>query len=235
MEDNVLNVLPFGYKMQMLQSTQPTTTHEAFVRVTATEIAAGFSMPYNIAMGDSSRHNYASGRLDWQPYMRKIDVERADAEAVVMDPIFEGFLEVAQYYVSGVDWDAVRREGFPHEWQWTPFLHIDIDKETKGQERRLSMRTTSPQRECAREGLDHETVLAESLDAEFRERRLRIDLQKQYGLSDDDMARTDAARPRDSRGQKGKPDDSGDAEATLADVVEEAVADKVRELNWRVN
>ncbi len=44
-------------------------------------------MPFNVAAGNSSGYNYASGRLDHQVYYKLIRVDQAHMGRVVLDPI----------------------------------------------------------------------------------------------------------------------------------------------------
>ena len=221
LERNMVTVAPFGYKLGQMKPEQPPTTHRAFARVILTEIGACFSMPYNIAAGDSSDYNYASGRLDHQTYFKKIRAEREECEAVVLDPILRAFIETGRYRFSGVRPDALLYAWRKHTWEWDGDEHVDPDKESKGQERRLKIKTTSPQRECARGGANWEEVQDENIEAEMRERKRRLEVQKKHGLSDDDMTKTDQALRRDQRGRPEKAEAVG--ELDLMDLVDETV------------
>jgi len=224
LERNAVTVAPFGHHLGQMKPEQPPATHRAFTRVILTEIGACFEMPYNIAVGDSSEYNYASGRLDHQSYFKKIRDERADCESVILDPLLKDFIEVGRHGFTGLDADALLKDWRRHTWEWDGDEHVDPDKESKGQERRLKIKTTSPQRECARGGANWEEVQDENLTAEFRERKQRLELQKKFGLSDEDMTKTEAARPKDPRGRPEKDDeDAGDAEALIEEKIEETL------------
>ena len=45
-------------------------------------------MPYNAAACDSSTYSFASGKLDTLCYRAALDVERADCNELVLDPLF---------------------------------------------------------------------------------------------------------------------------------------------------
>ena len=62
--------LPEGWKASQLKAEQPTSTHADFVKTKIREASRALSMPLNVALGDSSGYNYASGRLDHQTYRR---------------------------------------------------------------------------------------------------------------------------------------------------------------------
>jgi hypothetical protein len=58
---------------------QPPANYEMFTRAHITELGRPKSMPYNVAAADSSRHSFASGKLDFIPYFMIIDdVDRED-------------------------------------------------------------------------------------------------------------------------------------------------------------
>jgi hypothetical protein len=59
---------------------QPPANYEMFTRAHVSELGRPKSMPYNVAAADSSRHSFASGKLDFIPYFMIIDdVDREDA------------------------------------------------------------------------------------------------------------------------------------------------------------
>ena len=51
-------------------------------------------MPFNVAAGNSSGYNYASGRLDHQTYFKSLRVEQAHLGQVVLDRILSAWLAV---------------------------------------------------------------------------------------------------------------------------------------------
>jgi capsid protein len=61
----------------------PATTYAEFKKEVLNEIARCLNMPFNVAAGNSSGYNYASGRLDHQTYFKAIRVEQAHRECVV--------------------------------------------------------------------------------------------------------------------------------------------------------
>ena len=111
-------------------------------------------MPFNIAMGNSSGYNYASGRLDHQTYYKSLRVERSDCEAIVLDPILAAWIREARTSL-----DLAIPDGVAHQWFWDGTEHVDPDKEAKAQTRRLINNTTTLAHECARQGQDWERVL----------------------------------------------------------------------------
>ena len=68
LERRMATVLPGGWKLSQIQAEQPATTYGEFKKEILNEIARCLNMPFNVACGNSSGYNYASGRLDHQTY-----------------------------------------------------------------------------------------------------------------------------------------------------------------------
>lgn len=174
--------LPEGWKAAQMKAEQPTSTHTEFIRTMLRKAARAFSMPLNVAMGDSSDFNYASGRLDHQTYFRVIRGERALIEETILDDLLG-------------DWERFDRVLFPedypadieidHTWMWDGFAHVDPLKEASAQNIRLNLSGTSTlAEECAMEGKDWGKVI--------RQRKRENDLKKRYGLPDTQNNQTGA-------------------------------------------
>lgn len=88
MEIGQFLTLPEGWDVNQMKAEQPTTTFPSFNEENDREKAAAFLMPLNIARGDSSKMNYASGRMDHQGYFQSNLIERSDCEEFVLDPLF---------------------------------------------------------------------------------------------------------------------------------------------------
>jgi hypothetical protein len=88
LERNMLMTMPGGWKMSASRAhrNRPTTYAE-FKKEILNEIARCLNMPYNIAAGNSSGYNYASGRLDHQTYYKSIRVDQAFMAEKVLDRV----------------------------------------------------------------------------------------------------------------------------------------------------
>lgn len=169
MAKNAGVALPEGWKGHQLKAEQPTNTYSEFLDAKLNEAARGLSMPFNVAKGNSSGYNYASGRLDHQVYHREIAIAREEIEDIILDNLFE-------------TWEKIDRLLFPrdypadaeisHMWMWDGFEHCDPAKESNAQSTRLANGTTTLAEECAAMGKDYETVLYQLA----REQRLKIEL-----------------------------------------------------------
>jgi len=189
LEQRMLLTLPGGWKMAQMRAEQPSTTYGEFKREILNEIARCLNMPFNVAAGNSSGYNYASGRLDHQTYFKSIRIEQAQIERVVLDRIFNAWLDEA-VLVEGLLPQSMRmrdvsRNRRGHQWFWDGNEHVDPAKEANAQATRLSSRTTSLAREYAKQGLDWE--------AELRQIAKERQLMESLGIQTPDTAAAPAA------------------------------------------
>ncbi len=152
LERNMLLTMPGGWKMGQLDPKQPATTYAEFKHEILNEIARCLNMPFNIAAGNSSGYNYASGRLDHQTYYKAVRVDQAFMAATVLDRILAAWLR--EYSIA----ECVECS-CAHTWFWDGAEHVDPAKEASAQEKRLSSNTTTLAAEYARQGKDWETEL----------------------------------------------------------------------------
>jgi len=188
LEKRMATVLPDGWKLGQIKAEQPGTTYGEFKREILNEIARCLNMPFNIAAGNSSGYNYASGRLDHQTYYKSIRVEQADCNAVVLDRILSAWLAEAELLS---DFAFLRGAGEPaHQWFWDGTEHVDPAKEATAQEKRLKNHTTTLAAEYARQGKDWET--------ELRQRAKEKQLMAELGLTDGDAQPIDDETDREA-------------------------------------
>ncbi len=170
LERNMLLTMPGGWKMSQVEPMQPATTYAEFKKEILNEIARCLNMPFNIAAGNSSGYNYASGRLDHQTYYKSIRVDQALMASVVLDRVLSTWLW--EYALV----DGFAADGNPlHQWFWDGMEHVDPAKEAKAQETRLKNNTTTLAVEYARQGRDWEDAL--------RQRAREQTLMRELGLT----------------------------------------------------
>jgi len=175
LEARALLTMPGGWKMGQIKAEQPSTTYAEFKREILNEIARCLNMPFNVAAGNSSGYNYASGRLDHQTYFKSIRVDQAHVNAVVLDRIFKSWL-YETVLVSGLLPITMRNQlDPPHQWFWDGHEHVDPAKEANAQATRLANHTTTLADEYARRGQDWESQL--------RQRAKENELLRELGLS----------------------------------------------------
>ena len=174
LERNMLLTMPGGWKMSQVEPMQPVTTYAEFKREILNEIARCLNMPFNIAAGNSSGYNYASGRLDHQTYFKSIRVDQAFMAGRILDRLLAVWLREYAVLAGSV---GLLRALPAHQWFWDGFEHVDPAKEANAQETRLRNHTTTLAHEFARQGKDWEM--------ELRQRAKEMVLMKELGLSEE--------------------------------------------------
>ncbi|MCE2968466.1 MAG: phage portal protein [Phycisphaerales bacterium] len=186
LEQRLATVLPGGWKLGQVHAEQPTTTFGEFKREILNEIARCLNMPFNVAAGNSSGYNYASGRLDHQVYYKSIRVEQHHLQLAVLDRILKAWLNEA-VLVEGLLPQSLRTIAATlpeHAWFWDGVEHVDPAKEANAQATRLANHTTTLAAEFARQGRDWEQ--------ELRQRAKELALMNELGLA---LATAPAAAP----------------------------------------
>src|SRR5690606_42030503 len=139
------------------------------------EIARCLNMPFNVAAGNSSGYNYASGRLDHRTYYKSIRVEQSHLQTVVLDRVLKAWLHEAALVEDLLPQALRRSDTHPlHSWCWDGVEHVDPAKEANAQAARLKNHTTTLAIEYARQGRDWEE--------ELKQRAKERALMKQLGL-----------------------------------------------------
>jgi lambda family phage portal protein len=176
LERRMATVLPGGWKLGQITAEQPATTYGEFKQQILNEIARCLNMPFNVAAGNSSGYNYASGRLDHQTYYKSIRVDQAHMARVVLDHILRAWLDEA-VLIEGLLPQSMRSRDAArdHQWFWDGQEHVDPAKEATAQATRLQSNTTTLAYEFARQGRDWES--------ELRQRAKEVKLMNQLGLT----------------------------------------------------
>ena len=174
LEQRMATVLPDGWKLGQIKAEQPATTYDMFKREILNEIARCLNMPFNVAAGNSSGYNYASGRLDHQTYFKSIRVEQTDLKEAVCDRILAAWLAEAMLLTEFRFLRGLRP--LAHQWFWDGTEHVDPAKEATAQEKRLRNNTTTLADEYARSGKDWEVQL--------RQRAKETQLLRELGLTE---------------------------------------------------
>ena len=176
LEQRMLMTMPGGWKMAQVHAEQPATTYAEFKNQILNEIARCLNMPFNVAAGNSSGYNYASGRLDHQTYFKSVRVEQAHLGAVALDRIFGAWMQEATRVLSLPLLLLRKRGAYPHQWFWDGYEHVDPAKEARAQTTRLANHTTTLAIEYAKAGLDWEEQL--------RQRAKEKELMRELGLTE---------------------------------------------------
>ena len=173
LERNMLLTMPGGWKMGQLDSKQPCSTYGEFKKHVLNEIARCLNIPFNIAAGNSSGYNYASGRLDHQTYYKSIRVEQANIVTVILNRIFDAWYR--EYALS----NRLDLEPPDRTWFWDGFEHVDPSKEATATVLRLQNHVTTYAIEFAKQGLDWED--------EFEQIAKEKTRMEELGITPDDV------------------------------------------------
>ena len=199
LEKRMATTLPDGWKLGQIRAEQPNTTYSEFKREILGEIGRCMQVPVNILLGDSSKHNYASGRLDHQTFFKSIKGEQTSCEQVILNPIFDawyrealriglfrepknafplcrrfGNVKLTSSIISRQNMFASRGASANCCWFWDGLEHVDPMKEAKAAATRIETRTSNLAIECAKSGLDWEDVLNQA--AKERKRMIELGL-----------------------------------------------------------
>jgi len=131
MAANTAVFAPEGWEPKQMKAEQPTGTFTEFRMAVINEVARCVNMPLNIAACDSSKYNYASGRLDHQTYFKSIRVERDEVTTCVLDPLLTAWIAEALQSPSLGIYGQVERINWPHTWYWDGREHVDPLKEAR--------------------------------------------------------------------------------------------------------
>jgi capsid protein len=167
--------MPFGWKIGQVKAEQPTTVYGDFKHEVINEIARCLNMPFNVAAGNSSGYNYASGRLDHQAFFKAIRIDQSYLADLVLDRVLKAWIDEA-VLIEGYLPQSLRSldADFTHQWFWDGHEHVDPAKEASAQATRLSSNTTTLAAEYAKAGLDWES--------ELRQRAREVALMRELGL-----------------------------------------------------
>lgn len=184
----MLMTMPEGWKIMQMKAEQPVTTYGDFKREILNEAARCVGMPYNVAAGNSSSYNYASGRLDHQTYFKNIRIDQSFTERVVCNRILREWLKEFGL-VNGYSFRTMP----PHSWFWDGTEHVDPKKEADAQDKKLKNKSTNHAIEYARQGRDWEAEREQIHREEMAELEYAIELEakeaelrKKHGLKEKD-------------------------------------------------
>jgi len=160
LERNMMTTMPAGWKLGQLDPKQPAATYAEFKREILNEIARCLNIPFNVAAGNSSGYNYASGRLDHQTYFKAIRVDQDETASRVLDRLFAAFARELAVATDEIPPDWVRTDEalvrhLPHRWFWDGLEHVDPLKEANAAMVRLSSGCSSIPEEQSRRGVDY--------------------------------------------------------------------------------
>jgi len=202
-ERNTIIGLPEGYKYQGLKAEQPTTTYPEFKKELINETGRCLNMPANVANGDSSGYNYASGRLDHQTYDRSINIDRDGLEAQMLDRIYSAWLE-NYVVVEELSFTETQEITIP-EWYYAGRGHVDPKKEADADNVRLKNGTLTKTTYYANQGKDakrQEAIrIGELIDGEVAWNKARTAAGLEPAPYPNGLTDSEPAQPEDNNNE----------------------------------
>lgn len=121
-------MLPAGTTMRGFNPTQPTTAADAYTANLLSQIGYAMGLPRNKATGSSHEYNFASGRLDNQPFELLISTLQKDTlERDFCDRLFGFFYETIYPDLLQINEDAPRLVDSDWEWDWPSPPLVDAE------------------------------------------------------------------------------------------------------------
>lgn len=152
LDKGMMTVLPAGYEAQQMTPAHPSTTYEMFQWLIAREAARCLHIPLSKAIGDSSRYNFASGRLDHLGYYRHARNQRFSFSIKYIEPAFKDWYKEARLVHPDLKSLPPRPE--PHRWIFDPFESIDPVQDAQAATMLLAAHLTSLEDQLAERGED---------------------------------------------------------------------------------
>ena len=178
-----LVTLPEGWKFHQMQAQQPTSQYPEFVRALIAEMARCIAMPVNIAMCDSSQHNFASAKIDHTVYGDKIESIRSTLATKVLDRIFFKWLEeyAVQQRLDDKTMDALTDV----EWLFMARGNADVMKDASADNTRLGNASLSYETLYAKDGKDWKREVRQTVSERAQMLAWWREECRKYGLPED--------------------------------------------------
>lgn len=191
-------VLPDGWDLGGIKPEQPVNTYAQFKEAILSEIGRCMLIPFNVAAGNSSGYNFASGRLDHLAWYRNLDVERCDWENESYNVTFDRWFDEA-LLVGEVPPVLRDRSRWEVVWYWPATQDIDPLKTAKADLADLAANATTYSEIYGKKGQPWQDAFAQIAE----EKRLMESL----GITQTDvmasLAQNIMQQPEDGYGQTG--------------------------------
>ncbi len=211
LDNGMFLTLPEGWDMRQVTAEHPTTTYRDFKRAIIAEMARSLLMPYNVAAGDSSGYNFASGRLDRLTWRKVLAIRQKQVERVMLFEMFMSWWNEATF-IEGVLPNKTTRFGYMPKFKWffDGDVAIDPQKESKSDETDLKSGASTLATVFARKGKNWKEELLQMSEEKKEKERL--------GLTPEDFG---GQQPSTGEGV------SEEAQAELEDLVHEILDERL--------
>lgn len=175
--DNFM-ALPKGWKLQNHTLQNPTDSQSSFATQVKVDVGRGcMNEPKNVALGDSSGYNYASGRLDFQVYDKALRIEHQDLEDDCLDVIFDMWLKE---FLLLPESPVLNLNKVRHVWFWDGREHVDPGKESSAMDTNLKNYTDTLAYTYGKRGRDWRQEVQQRVEEEA----FVMSLRKKAGLQE---------------------------------------------------
>lgn len=173
-ERRAMMTLPAGWKLTQLKAEQPTTQFGPFSEHILMEVGRCTHTPLNILIGSSREYNFASGRLDYLLYWNQNDTDRSDCDTVVMERIFQWWLDEALLIAGYLPNRGATRGPIEHRFVFPPRRPIDPEAAAKTDQLEMEMGHLTDEEWATREAID--------LDQHYEQLSRMAEARKKIGL-----------------------------------------------------
>jgi hypothetical protein len=151
-EPGTIPTLPPGTKLNGLPTGMSSEEKTKFVRLVIGAAGRCFTLPVNVAIGDSADHNMATAQVDIQPWINWTNIDRADF-APVCHQVYNWWHERA-IRKSGL-LPVQARNNFPYDFYYDSiFSHPDPQKRANARDTDLKSGSTTLHRVFTDQGLN---------------------------------------------------------------------------------
>lgn len=157
LERGTLLTLPEGWSATQFKPEQPISAYEMFVNCFLRQIGRCLNIPFGVMVGDSSKYNYSSARLDYIGYDAQLQYDRGQLVIRILDPLFTEFIYELALMFPRVMAKLVGLT-LPHTWQFTKRPSIDPQKDASTSTEKITNGTSNLAIECAKDGTNWEDV-----------------------------------------------------------------------------
>jgi capsid protein len=158
MPRNSLVVAPDGYDMKQITAEHPAQTYEMFAAETLNEAARPVSMALNVAKCDSSRYNFAGGRLDIITSWKAVETNQSNNTWRVVNPLFRAWYVEARITgktPTGRRWSEIDGGQIPpRQFYWVGMPYSDPEAEQTADAEAVTTGLKGIQEVYARRGRD---------------------------------------------------------------------------------
>lgn len=170
----MLLTLPGGVKAKSFDQKHPNTQYEMFINLKLREAGRMLNVPFGKMVGDHSRYNYSSGRMDDAPYWGDRETERQEFEGLIVNPVFYKWCTFARFVLPRLAAFKGPLWSLRHTWHYDARPSSDPVKDATGDELNLTNAADTLSAIASRDGTTVEAIL--------KQRRRDLDLFEKHGL-----------------------------------------------------